>query len=67
MTSLLFLIPLSLLVLALAVILFFWAVRSGQYDDIDSAGWHVVMDDDRQPPPSDTQAGPSSVNVNSID
>ncbi len=50
MTSLLFLIPLSLLVLVLAVVLFFWAVRNGQYDNMDSVALHVVLDDDRQPP-----------------
>lgn len=52
MTSLLFLVPLSLLVLVLAVALFFWAVRTGQYDNIDSIALHIVLDDDRQPPPS---------------
>ena len=35
MESLLFLIPLSLLVLGVAVWLLFWAVNSGQYDDVD--------------------------------
>lgn len=54
MTSLLFLIPLSLLVLILAVVLFFWAVRNGQYDNMDSVALHVVLDDDRQPPPEPT-------------
>ncbi len=54
MASLLLLIPLSLLVLALAVVLFFWAVRSGQYDNLDSAALHVVLDDDRQPSQTET-------------
>lgn len=50
MISLLWLIPLSILLLMVAVLLFFWAVRNGQYDNMDSVAWHVVMDDDRQPP-----------------
>lgn len=50
MTSLLWLIPLSILLLMVAVLLFFWAVRNGQYDNMDSVALHVVMDDDRQPP-----------------
>ncbi len=57
MSSLLFLIPLSLLVLALAVVLFFWAVRSGQYDNMDSVAMHMVLDDDRQPPADLQQPG----------
>lgn len=43
------LIPLGLILLLLAVIAFFWAVRSGQFDDLDSPAWRVVLDDDRAP------------------
>ena len=49
MESLLFLIPLSLLVLGVAVWLLFWAVNSGQYDDVDREGEQILSDDD--PPP----------------
>ena len=49
MSILLLLIPLGLVLLAAAVWAFFWAVGSGQYDDLDSPGWSVVMDDDRAP------------------
>ena len=51
MTILYLLIPLGLLLLALAVAAFFWATRSGQFDDLESPAWRVVMDDDRAPPP----------------
>lgn len=44
------LIPLGLVLLALAVAAFFWAVRSGQFDDMESPAWRVVLDDDRAPP-----------------
>jgi len=44
------LIPLGLLLLAGAVAFFFWAVGSGQYDDLESPGMSVVMDDDSKPP-----------------
>jgi cbb3-type cytochrome oxidase maturation protein len=46
------LIPLGLLVLAAAVYVFFWAVRSGQFDDLDTPAWSVVLDDDTKPPAS---------------
>lgn len=49
MSILLLLIPLGLVLLAAAVWAFFWAVGSGQFDDLDSPGWSVVMDDDRVP------------------
>lgn len=45
------LIPLGLLLLGLSVWAFFWAVRSGQFDDLETPGMQVVLDDDRAPPP----------------
>jgi cbb3-type cytochrome oxidase maturation protein len=48
------LIPLGLILLLLAVAAFFWAVRSGQFDDLESPAWRVVLDDDRAPPAADT-------------
>jgi len=46
------LIPLGVALLALSVWGFFWAVRSGQFDDLDSPGVQILLDDDRAPPPS---------------
>jgi len=43
------LIPLGLLLLGAAVAAFFWAVSSGQFDDLDSPGVSVLMDDDSKP------------------
>lgn len=53
MESLYFLIPLSLVVLGVAVWLLFWAVNSGQYDDIDREGEQILFDDDLDPPAPD--------------
>lgn len=44
------LIPLALLILAVAVWVFFWAVGSGQFDDLDTPALRVVLDDDKKPP-----------------
>ncbi|MDH4049311.1 MAG: cbb3-type cytochrome oxidase assembly protein CcoS [Gammaproteobacteria bacterium] len=49
MNILFLLIPLGLLLLAIAVWAFFWAVGSGQFDDLKSPAWSVVMDDDEAP------------------
>jgi len=44
------LIPLALLVLGVAVWAFFWAVGSGQFDDLDTPAVRIIMDDDDKPP-----------------
>ncbi|MDX1500184.1 MAG: cbb3-type cytochrome oxidase assembly protein CcoS [Woeseiaceae bacterium] len=49
MSILYLLIPLALLLLALAVWAFFWAVGAGQFDDLDTPALRVVMDDDERP------------------
>jgi len=47
------LIPLSLLLLIAAVWAFFWAIRNGQFDDLDSPAWRILLDDDSRPPDAD--------------
>lgn len=49
MSILYLLIPLGLVLLGLAVAAFFWAVRAGQFDDLDTPAMSVVMDDDTKP------------------
>lgn len=60
MTILLLLIPLSLLLLGVAIWAFVWAVRSGQFDDLDSAAIDVLADDTSaaRPRPGGARAGP---------
>lgn len=43
------LIPIALALLAVAVWALFWAIRNNQFDDLDSQGWSVVLDDDQAP------------------
>jgi len=49
MSILYVLIPLALLLLGVAVWAFFWAVGSGQFDDLDTPAIRIVMDDDTKP------------------
>jgi len=51
MTILLMLVPLSLVLLGLAVWAFVWAVRGGQYDDLDTPAVDILRRDaaDTQP------------------
>jgi len=44
--SLYFLIPLALVILLVIVVFFFWAVRSGQMDDLEGPAYRILMDDD---------------------
>jgi len=52
MNILYLLIPLALILLGVAVWVFFWAVGSGQFDDLDTPAMRIVMDDDTKPPES---------------
>lgn len=45
MSTLYVLIPLGLVLVALAAWAFFWAVGSGQFDDLDTPGWSVLVDE----------------------
>jgi cbb3-type cytochrome oxidase maturation protein len=49
MSILYVLIPLALILLGVAVWAFFWAVGSGQFDDLDTPAVRIVMDDDTKP------------------
>jgi cbb3-type cytochrome oxidase maturation protein len=45
MTGLLFLIPIALAMGLAGLLAFLWALKSGQYDDLDGAGGRVLFDD----------------------
>ena len=45
MNILLLLIPLSLMLLGVAIGAFAWAVRRGQFDDLDAAALDILVDD----------------------
>lgn len=54
MESLYLLIPLSVVLVFLIGIAFWWSVKSGQFDDMEGPAYRILMDDDR--PPIDTAA-----------
>lgn len=45
-----YLVPVALVILVIAVGIFFWAVKSGQYDDMEGPAHRILMDDDELPP-----------------
>ena len=46
MPALYIMIPIALIIVALAIWLFFWAVDSGQYDDMDGPAHSILFDDE---------------------
>lgn len=44
------LIPLSLVFVAAIAVVFLWAVKSGQFEDMEGPAHRILMDDDLAPP-----------------
>ncbi|VAW99802.1 Type cbb3 cytochrome oxidase biogenesis protein CcoS, involved in heme b insertion [hydrothermal vent metagenome] len=51
MNILYMLIPLGLVLLGVAIWAFMWAVRSGQFDDLEGPAHRILMDDDEPKQP----------------
>ncbi|MBS1229854.1 MAG: cytochrome oxidase maturation protein cbb3-type [Proteobacteria bacterium] len=41
------LIPLSVILVFLIGVVFWWSLRSGQFDDLEGPGYRILMDDDQ--------------------
>lgn len=59
MESLYLLIPLSIVLVFVIGIVFWWSLRNGQFDDLEGPGYRVVIDDDDPPDPK-TPKSPSN-------
>ncbi|NLY12606.1 MAG: cbb3-type cytochrome oxidase assembly protein CcoS [Gammaproteobacteria bacterium] len=46
MAALYVMIPAAMIIVALAIWLFFWAVDSGQYEDLDGPAHSILFDDE---------------------
>ena len=42
------LIPIAILLTILGIYLFFWAVKTEQFDDLEKQGMSILFDDDQQ-------------------
>lgn len=47
MTALAWLIPVALFLGLLGLAAFLWALRSGQFEDLEGASWRAIQDSDR--------------------
>ncbi len=50
MESLFYLVPIALVFVFIAVKIFFWAVDSGQFDDLDTEAQRILFDDEESSP-----------------
>ena len=48
MNNLFFLIPVALFLGGLGLVAFIWALRSGQYEDLDGAAERILLEDQAQ-------------------
>jgi cbb3-type cytochrome oxidase maturation protein len=49
MTALAWLIPCALLLGVLGLAAFLWSLNSGQFEDLEGAGWRALQDDEPEP------------------
>lgn len=49
MSVLIYLVPISLILLGAAIWAFVWAVRAGQFDDLDTPPLDILTEDRREP------------------
>lgn len=59
MEILILLIPLSVLIALVIGVVFWWSAENGQFDDLQSPGQRILMDDD-QPPVESHVATPAA-------
>lgn len=55
MNIVLILIPITLILVTIGIIVFNWAVKSGQYDDLEGPAHRILYDDDRDMIPDDAK------------
>ncbi|WP_150913014.1 cbb3-type cytochrome oxidase assembly protein CcoS [Marinobacter halotolerans] len=49
------LVPLMLILVAFGVVLFSWAVKNGQYDDLEGPAHRILYDDDEDRIPEESR------------
>jgi len=60
MDILFLLIPLSLAFVAVIALVFLWAVKSGQFEDMEGPAHRILMDDDIPESPKSVEKKPES-------
>ncbi len=71
METIFVLLPLALLIAAIAVGFFIWAARTGQFDDLETPAVRILFDDPPAPRPrekdaDEATAGTASVSLSTV-
>lgn len=61
METIFVLLPLALLIAAIAVCFFIWAASTGQFDDLETPALRILFDDEEVTPPAGRSASPRRV------
>lgn len=64
MESFYFLVPIALIFVAIALRFLFWAINSGQYDNLDTEAHRILFEDDAD---KKTKPGPSGQDLPTVD
>ena len=59
MTILLWLIPIALMLGVLGLLGFLWALKSGQFEDLDGAAHRILFDDEDETPRPPPEGDPN--------
>lgn len=65
MESLYLLIPVSVILVFIIGVVFWWSLKSGQMEDLEGPAYRILMDNDR--PPQGTDAAPDRSKHESVD
>ncbi len=57
MTALAWLIPAALFLGLLGLAAFLWALRTGQFEDLEGASWRAIQDSEGPDPPTGNEEG----------
>ncbi|MDS4014825.1 MAG: cbb3-type cytochrome oxidase assembly protein CcoS [Candidatus Accumulibacter sp.] len=61
METLYLLVPLSVVIVFMIGLAFWWSLRSGQFDDLEGPAYRILMDNDDLAPPSGNDSASDSV------
>lgn len=67
MDIILMLIPAALLISGVTIVVFYWSVKSDQYEDMDGEAHRILMDDDDEMIPGNTKKTEKNTSETSLD
>ena len=59
-------VPIAIILVIIAIVLFFWAVRTGQFDDLERQGYNILLDEDAEGKPSAKRSSTTDKNSENL-